>query len=106
MGVVRIEMLCDFFEDEENNIIDVFVELDNDSTYTVTLVAAKTIECLMGEEKLNYFEAGYPCIIVKELTQEIIEKAVTAYAEDNNGYWLKLYHFARYRYINKTVFDE
>jgi predicted nucleotidyltransferase len=88
--------------DIENSNIDVFVELEDAYTYTVVVATAKNIESLMDKEKINYFEPGYPFIIVKKLTKEIITEAIEAYASDD-AYWLKLYHFAGK--INKTVFN-
>lgn len=79
--------------DIENSNIDVFVELEDTYTYTVVVATAKNIESLMDKEKMNYFEPGYPFIIVKKLTKEIITEAIQAYASDD-AYWLKLYHFA------------
>jgi hypothetical protein len=86
----------------ENSNIDVFVELEDAYTYIVVVATAKNIESLMDKEKINYFEPGYPFIIVKKLTKEIITEAVEAYASDD-AYWLKLYHFAGK--INKTIFN-
>ena len=88
--------------DIENSNIDVFVELEDAYTYTVVVATAKNIESLMDKEKINYFEPGYPFIIVKKLTKEIITEAIEAYASDD-AYWLKLYHFAGK--INKTIFN-
>jgi len=88
--------------DIENSNIDVFVELEDTYTYTVVVATAKNIESLMDKEKMNYFEPGYPFIIVKKLTKEIITEAIEAYASDD-AYWLKLYHFAGK--INKTIFN-
>ena len=79
--------------DIENSNIDVFVELEDAYTYIVVVATAKNIESLMDKEKMNYFEPGYPFIIVKKLTKEIISEAIQAYASDE-AYWLKLYHFA------------
>ena len=79
--------------DIENSNIDVFVELEDAYTYTVVVATAKNIESLMDKERMNYFEPGYPFIIVKKLTKEIISEAIQAYASDE-AYWLKLYHFA------------
>ena len=90
--------------DIENSNIDVFVELEDGYTYTVVVATAKNIESLMDKEKMNYFEPGYPFIIVKKLTKDIIEETLKAYAKNNDGYWLKLYHFAGK--INKTVFNK
>ena len=79
--------------DIENSNIDVFVELEDAYTYTVVVATAKNIESLMDKERMNYFEPGYPFIIVKKLTKEIISEAIQASASDE-AYWLKLYHFA------------
>jgi predicted nucleotidyltransferase len=89
--------------DIENSNIDVFVELEDTYTYTVVVATAKNIESLMDKEKINYFEPGYPFIIVKKLTKEIITEAIEAYASDD-AYWLKLYHFAGK--INETIFNK
>ena len=90
--------------DIENSNIDVFVELEDGYTYTVVVATAKNIESLMDKKKMNYFEPGYPFIIVKKLTKSIIEETLKAYAENNDGYLLKLYHFAGK--INKTIFNK
>lgn len=79
--------------DIENINIDFFVELEYAYTYTVVAATAKNRESLMDKEKMNYFEPGYPFIIVKKLTKEIITEAIQAYAS-SDAYWLKLYHFA------------
>ena len=89
--------------DIENSNIDVFVELEDGYTYTVVVATAKNIESLMDKERMNYFEPGYPFIIVKKLTKEIISEAIEAYASDE-AYWLKLYHFAGK--IDTTVFNQ
>jgi hypothetical protein len=36
----------------------------------------------------------HPIILVKQLTKPIIEETIKAYVEEDDGYWLKLYHFA------------
>lgn len=89
--------------DIENSNIDVFVELEDAYTYTVVVATAKNIESLMDKEKMNYFEPGYPFIIVKKLTKEIISEAIQAYASDE-AYWLKLYHFAGK--VDTAVFNQ
>ena len=89
--------------DIENSNIDVFVELEDGYTYTVVVATAKNIESLMDKERMNYFEPGYPFIIVKKLTKEIISEAIEAYASDE-AYWLKLYHFAGE--IDTAVFNQ
>ena len=89
--------------DIENGNIDVFVESEDAYTYTVVVATAKNIESLMDKERMNYFGPGYPFIIVKKLTEEIISEASQAYASDER-YWLKLYHFAGG--VDTTVFNQ
>ena len=89
--------------DIENSNIDVFIELEDASTYTLVVATAKNIEYLMDKEKMNYFEPGYPFVIVKKLTKEIITEAIQAYASDD-AYWLKLYHFAGK--VDTAVFNQ
>jgi hypothetical protein len=89
--------------DIESRNIDVFVELEDDYTYTVVVATAKNIESLMDKDKINYFEPGYSFIIVKKLTKEIITEAIEAYASDD-AYWLKLYHFAGK--VDTAVFNQ
>ncbi len=103
MVVIRFPSYLEDVTDIENSNIDVFVELEDGYTYTVVVATAKNIEYLMDKEKMNYFEPGHPFILVKKLTKEIITEAIEAYASDD-GYWLKLYHFAGE--IDKTVFNK
>ena len=49
--------------DIENENIDVFVELEDASMYTVVVATAKNIEYLMDKERMNYFEPGDPFIL-------------------------------------------
>jgi len=104
MVVIRFPSYLEDVTDIENSNIDVFVELEDGYTYTVVVATAKNIEYLMDKEKKNYFGPSHPFIIVKEITKEIVEEAVKAYAEYHDGYWLKLYHFAGE--IDKTVFNK
>lgn len=90
-------------KDIENDNLDVFVELEDGYTCTVVVGTAKNLEWLIEKEKKNFFGPSHPFIIVKKLTKEIIEETIQAYAE-NNGYWLRLYHFASK--IDMSVFDK
>jgi YHS domain-containing protein len=95
------------------NSIDVFVELQDGFTYNVIVSTPKNLEAIMNGtdvafaniwRKVNYFRPGPPFIIVKKWTKDIIEEALTAYAQEDDGYWLKFYYFSDE--MNKTVFDE
>lgn len=73
--------------------IDIFVELDDGFTYTLVACTPKNLETLMKRENIEYLPAMPPMIIVQELTEENIRKALDTYL-DNNAYWLKLYYLA------------
>jgi len=100
---IRFPTYLEDITDIANSNIDVFVELEDAYTSTVVVATAKNIESLMDKERMNYFEPGYPFIIVKKLTKEIISEAIEAYASDE-AYWLKLYHFAGK--IDTAVFNQ
>lgn len=42
---------------------------------------------------MDFLEPGYPFIIVKKLSMEVIEKTIHAHTQ-NNAYWLKLHPFS------------
>jgi hypothetical protein len=65
---------------------------------------AKNLESLIQKENKSFFGPSHPFIIVKKITKEIIEETIQAYAEEYDGYWLKLYHFASK--IDMSVFDK
>lgn len=55
----------------------------------------------MEKDQANFYEPGLPWIIVKELTKEIINEAVTQYIDaDPDAYWVKLHHFANKIYMS------
>ena len=45
----------------------------------------------MENEKSDFLSPGDPIVIVKKMTKEVVEKAIQAYAEKNDGYYLKFY---------------
>jgi hypothetical protein len=83
--------------------IDVFVDLENGRSYTVVVGTYKNILSLLTQENSNFLPPGEPMIMVRKLTMEIIEEAIEAYTKDDDGYWLKLYHFASF--IEPSIFD-
>jgi len=91
-------------EDIYDDNIDVFVDLENGRSYTVVVGTYKNILSLLKKEKNNFLPPGEPMIIGKKLTMEVIEEAIEAYAKDDDGYWLKLDHFASF--IEAEVFDK
>ena len=81
--------------------VDVFVDLENGCSSTVVVGTSKNLLSLMDKEKSNFLPPGEPMIIVRKLTMEVIQEAIQAYAEEDEGaYWLKLHHFASYIGLN------
>ncbi|MGC6767340.1 hypothetical protein [Enterococcus sp. LJL51] len=96
MKVLNIEYptTLDKIKDITNDNIDLFVTLDDGYTYTLVVSTLKNIGTLMGDK--GYSEPGWPqqLIIVEELTEELVKKAIEAYAEDENGLYLKVSNLA------------
>jgi len=88
----------------EKSRIDIFVTVDTGYTYIVTLATPNFINYIMDQQNINYFEPREPFIMVKKLTHEIIAETIKAYAEKENGYFLKLYDFGHR--IPGTVFNQ
>lgn len=93
--------IVDEIIDIENYSIDVFVDCEN--AYTVSIATTKNFVQKMIREKSSLSRPNELVIIVRRLTKEIITEALQAYAEDD-GFWLKLHHFARK--IDIYVFDQ
>ena len=83
----------EYVEDIYDDNLDVFVELEDGSKYTVIVGTPKNLLTLMNRHGMDFLEPGGPFIIVRKLTMEVIEKAIDAHTE-NNAYWLKLHNFA------------
>jgi hypothetical protein len=99
---IKFPSYFEILEDDDNT--EGFVEFEDGYIYTVVLATPKNIKYLMYLNKMNYFGVGYPTIILKSLTKDIIIEAIKAYADDKDGYWIKWYHFAGD--IDTTVFDK
>ena len=108
MKVINIRIFDDLEGiDVGNDNIDVFVTTDDGYSYTLSLATPKNLQFLMDKEKMEYYEPGYPFIIVNKLSQENIEEAVKAFAEKDGGYWLKVYHFGGWQgAIDESIFDQ
>ena len=95
MKIINIEYptaLSQITDIKDDNI-DIFVKLDDGFSYTLVVCTPKNLETLMEKEELEYLPAMPPMIIVKELTEVNISKALDSYLE-NNAYWLKLYYLS------------
>lgn len=106
MVVKRIMCLTEWDDNAgiENGNVDILVELEDSYTYVVVVATVQNIEYLMNQQGIKYFSPGHPFLLVKDLTKEIVKQAIQVYAEKNDGYWLKFYHFAGD--IDKTIFEE
>ena len=83
--------------------IDVFVNLENDRSYTVIVGTYQNVLSLLNQENSNFLPSGEPMIMVRKLTMEVIEEAIQAYAAHREAYWLKLHHFAPF--MEFSMFD-
>jgi hypothetical protein len=108
MKVVNIRISDDWKGiDIENDNIDVCVDTEDGYTYTLNFTTPKNLQFLMEKEKMDYYGPDYPFIVVNKLTPEIIEQAVKAFAEEAEGYWLKVYHFGGPNgIIGENLFDQ
>lgn len=84
-------------EDIYDSNIEVFVTLEGESedhSFTVIVGTPQNLEYLMEKDRTNVYSPGFPWIIVRKITKEVIEEAIQIYMDDKpNGYWLKFYHF-------------
>ncbi|MEC0233384.1 hypothetical protein P4H71_03325 [Paenibacillus kribbensis] len=87
--------------DIENDNIDVFIELEDETNISVVVCTPKNLISYMAKENINFIPASPPDIIVKSLTEENIEQAINNYAQED-AFWLKLFFVAG---IDKTVID-
>ena len=102
MKIKRIEFMEEI-RDVDNDNIDVLVESEDGYKYIIVVGTPQDLLEEMKQEKSNYVRPGTINIIVKKLTREIVTEAIQAYAEDD-GYWLKLHHFANL--IDMSVFNK
>ena len=89
----------------KNGNIEVPIILPDGYEICVSVATPQNLQSIMDTNEVDFLEPEYIFIIVNELTEEIIIKAINNYMEtDQSGYWLKLHHFNSE--ISKHVFDE
>ncbi|MGC6767339.1 hypothetical protein [Enterococcus sp. LJL51] len=88
MKVLNIEysIALDRINDIRNESIDVFVELGDGFTYVIEVATIKNITEMMED---GYLQPMCPQIIVDELREEIIWRAMKSYAQED-AFWLKM----------------
>ena len=109
MKVINIEIYYNWEDiDIENGNIDAYITADDGYEYVLNFATPKHLQVSMDYEKWEYYQGGYPLIIVNKLTREIVEQAVKSFAEKAGGYWLKFYHFGALQTgeIDESIFDQ
>jgi hypothetical protein len=97
MKIKKIEYLIPP-SDLVNDCLDVFVTLEDDYctdgfAYFVEVTTPQFLSTMMERSESEFVKPGYPYIIVSKLTDEIIRDAIQAFIdEEDDLYWLKLYH--------------
>ena len=91
MRIKKIRFI-DEVKDPLNDSIDVGIEFENGSSYTIIVRTPDDFVEEMLQKNTNFIKPGTPVIVVKQLTKKIVNEAIEAYAEDE-GYWLKLCQF-------------
>lgn len=97
-----------YIEDIYDYNLDVFVELEDESGYTVIVGTLKNFLTFMNRREMDFLGPGCLFIIVRKVTMEVIEKAIHAHTQDG-AYWLKLHHFSEFLesdMFNKLQEDE
>jgi hypothetical protein len=81
-----------------NDCVDVLVTLEDgyctgDYCYYVEVTTPQFFFNLMEKFESDFVPPGYPYIIVSKLTPDIIKVAIQSFIdEEDDSYWLKLYH--------------
>ena len=89
----------------KNGNIEVPIILPDGYQICVSVATPQNLQSIMDANEVDFLEPEYIFIIVNELTEELITKAINNYMKtDPSGYWLKLHHFNSE--ISKHVFDE
>lgn len=97
MKIKKIETLG-LPRDLVNDCLDVFVTLEDDYgteefSYCIEVITPQFLSVLMDDNNGNFLPPQDPYIIVSKLTNDIIKAAIQSFIdEDDDLYWLKLYH--------------
>ena len=89
----------------KNGNIEVPIILPDGYQICVSVATPQNLQSIMDANAVDFLAPECIFIIVNELTEEIIIKAINNYMEtDKSGYWLKLQYFKDQ--INKYIFDD
>lgn len=92
--MMRIKQIrfIDEVNDQFNDCIDVGIEFEDGSCYTIVVRTPVDFGKEMFQEGINFIKLGTSIIVVKQLTEKIVNETIETYAEDER-YWLKLCQF-------------
>nr|UBA15733.1 hypothetical protein [Pseudo-nitzschia hainanensis] len=112
MRIKEMSYFEPYYESEadiDNACLDVYVTLENNDFYLLEVTTPKYLCSIMEKSKSNFVQPYYPCIIVSELKYDTIRSAIQQFIdEEEDAYWLKLYHTAgvlNIEDINKILLD-
>ena len=89
----------------KNGNIEVPIILPDGYEICVSVATPQNLQSIMDANAVDFLAPECIFIIVNELTEELITKAINNYMKtDPSGYWLKLHHFKNQ--INKYIFDD
>ena len=92
MEIKKIEYLIPP-TDPVNECLDVFVTLEDNSSYFVEVTTPQYLSACMKKIKSNFIPPYWPVIIVSKLTDDIIKESIQSFInKEDDSYWLKLYH--------------
>jgi hypothetical protein len=86
----------------DNDNVDVHVGLDDGRVYSLLVATPSNIYWCMQSEGVDYF-FGTPPLMVRRLTRECIEGAISALLSEDGGRWLEVYGTLQLPHDDGTV---
>jgi hypothetical protein len=86
---VDIEIIGDIENPEDDNV-DILLRLGDGRVYSCLFATPKNIYWCMQNEGVPYY-FGEPPVFVKTLTPQMIEQALKAMVQEDDGKWLAVY---------------
>lgn len=95
MPIINLQFLDDFrnCQSPQTQKLRICVELDNHETYILTVVTPDYLQSWMEANDRNYLPPSNLWMIVRQLTPQIIQETMEAYATESDGYLLKFFHY-------------
>ena len=82
--MIRIKKIrfIDEVKDQFNNSIDVGIEFEDGSSYTIIVQTPDDLVEEMLQEDTTFIKPDTPVIVVKQLTKKTVNEAIKTYSED------------------------